>query len=193
MRHTMIMGAIVTLTATLVGAGIAFLSQWLFDRRQRTGRLGELLLEQSALLLALNDDFENRLWEERSLKLKDRVDTWDFTSSRLAKSKLEILSTDRELNNALSKLHLAGVCLGAYWRRGNCDEDILDGYLTAYRSARVEFLAASSAAVRGVLAMRSNQIAPEVSREDATDVARVLWQDQAARPSRRPRRRSRLG
>lgn len=175
LARTMNMDALLTLAATLVGAGIAFLSQWLFEKRRRDEQLGAQLLEQSALLLTLNDDFENRLWEERSLKLKKRVDEWDLVSSRIAKSKLEILSNDKQLNDALARLHLAGVVLGAYWRQGDCDKAILEEYVTEYRSARLEFLEASSIAIRKVAGVPTIVTPAEIHRQAAADVAKVLW------------------
>jgi hypothetical protein len=144
------MDAVITLMATLVGAGIVLFGQWILERRQRAARFGELLLEQSALLLALNDDFDNRLWEERVLGLAGRVDSWDLASSRLAKAKLEILKPDPRLERALIRLHSTGVSLGDYWRRHHADDRKLEKFLADHQAACHEFREASSAPVRKV-------------------------------------------
>jgi hypothetical protein len=145
------MDAIVTLMATLVGAGIAFFGQWVFQRQQRRERVGELLLRQCSRLVALNDDFENRLWEERILHLKGRVKKWDLTSSRLAVANLRILSGDPRLDNALNRLHGAGVKLGAHWRIQHADDEELAKLLIDFRTARGEFLSTSRVVVRKTL------------------------------------------
>jgi hypothetical protein len=144
------MDALVTLLATLAGAGIAFFSQWIFDRRQRTDRLGKLILKYGALLLAVNEDFENRLWEERVLGLKERVDNWDLASSRRARLNLEILSADPILKQALSRLHSTGVAVGSYWRINRSNDKKLEALLADHQVARKEFQAATSVAVRKV-------------------------------------------
>jgi hypothetical protein len=115
----------------------------------------EILLKQSALMLALKDDFENRLWEEREVGLRDRVSEWDLTSSRLAKAKLQILSGSKDLDAAVAKLHTTGVKLGRYWRQHSrsqlrqpgprqIDEAEPDRLLAAHRAARQTFLDAST-------------------------------------------------
>jgi hypothetical protein len=144
------MESVLAIIATIIGATIAFASQWTFDRRHRRQRFQELLLEQSAILLALNDDFENRLWEERALGLENRVSEWDLTSSRLAKAKLQIISGSKDLDAAVATLHATGVELGRYWRQRQRqrqrqqDDAELERLLDAHRQARQTFLDASA-------------------------------------------------
>ncbi len=103
------------------------------------------------MLLALNDDFENRLWEERELGLQERVSNWDLTSSRIAKAKLQILSGGSDLDAAVRQLHSAGVELGRYWRKGSPDDAEVDKLIEAHRSARRTVLDASATIGRKIL------------------------------------------
>lgn len=64
-RQTGVMATWVGLIGVLAGALIAFVSQYLVGRSERQERNEALLLEQCALLIALSEDYRNRVWEER--------------------------------------------------------------------------------------------------------------------------------
>jgi hypothetical protein len=86
-----------TLAAAVAGAAIAILGQYFSARRGDRARLGELLLEQCAELVARNEDFRNRLWEERTLGMAGRVDSWDLGGNRLVSARLRLLCADHDV------------------------------------------------------------------------------------------------
>ena len=82
--HICRMTAWLTLIAGVAGAVISLAGQQLGSWGANRTSAGELLLEQCAQLIALSEDFRTRAWEETVLGQRDRVDTWDIASHRLA-------------------------------------------------------------------------------------------------------------
>jgi hypothetical protein len=64
----------------LAGALLAFGGQYLRSRAERQERGETVLLEQFAVLVALSEDFRNRVWEERHEVASDVVAGWDLVS-----------------------------------------------------------------------------------------------------------------
>jgi hypothetical protein len=81
-------------------------------RSEARERSETLLLEQSAVIVALSEDYRNRVWEERAQVASDVVGAWDIGTYRLAEARLRILSRDPEILDALDRLHKS---LGAPW------------------------------------------------------------------------------
>jgi hypothetical protein len=142
------MGAWVTLLATIAGASIALAGQHVARRRDSRTRIGELLLEQCAQVVGLSDDFRVRVWEERELGLRGRVDTWDLSGYRHAAARLKILCDDAALLDALEEMTEAGKELGRYWRRGGADPAEIEARRDRDKLARQRFVAASAGLVR---------------------------------------------
>lgn len=138
------MNAWVTLLAAMVGAAIAVTGQWASRRGERISRRAELVLEQCAQLVALSDDFRNRLWEERVLGQTGRTPGWDLQSFSLAGARLRILCRDRVLLDALNELNTSGKALGAYWRQGRIEPGELDVRLQRDKDAAEAFVVASA-------------------------------------------------
>lgn len=142
------MDAWLALLAAVAGAAIALVGQYVVTAKQTRTRAGELILEQASALVALADDFRNRLWEERELGLTGRVEGWDLAAHRLAAARLRILCDDPALLAALDEFTAAGGRLGGYWRRGGVDPEELDRRWTRDRAAVDAFIEASRATVR---------------------------------------------
>jgi hypothetical protein len=117
------MEAWAVVVAAVAGAAIALFGQWTAKRGERRTRVGELLLEQCTLLIALNEDLRNRIWEERTLQQAGRVDGWDLGSARLAMARIGILCDDADVLAAVDEIGTAGKDLAAYWRRGDIDDE----------------------------------------------------------------------
>jgi hypothetical protein len=97
------------LIGVLAGASIALLGQYTFKRLERRHADVALLFEQCAQLVALSNDFRNRLWEERKLGRKNAVAEWNISDHRLAEARIRILCTDVRLISALDRLvHRSG-------------------------------------------------------------------------------------
>jgi hypothetical protein len=90
--------------------------------------------------VALSEDFRNLLWEERLLGHTGRVETWDLTGARLAEARLRIVSKDQRLLAALDEVTKSGGSLGAYWRRGQVEEDELQRRFDRNKDAIAAFL-----------------------------------------------------
>jgi len=60
------MAAWAGLVGVVAGALIAFAGQYVMRRGEKQERFDALLLEQFAVIIALSEDFRNRVWEERN-------------------------------------------------------------------------------------------------------------------------------
>lgn len=134
-----------TLIAAVAGAGVAIFGQYITRRGESNARLAELLLEQCSQVLALSEDFGNRLWEERNLGLRGRVDGWDLGRFRLAEARMRILCRDHHVLAALDELNSSGRALGGYWRRGDIDAGELEA---RYERAKLSAEAFATASAR---------------------------------------------
>jgi hypothetical protein len=134
----------VALIAAVAGAGIAIFGQYVTKQGESKARRAELLLEQCSQLVALSEDFRNRLWEERELGLPGRVDAWELGAFRLSAARLRILCCDQDVLEALDELNSSGKALGAYWRRGNSDAGELDARYERAKTAAEGFITASA-------------------------------------------------
>ena len=139
----------VGLVGVVAGALVAFGGQYLTRRAEMQERGEALLLEQFALLVALSEDYRNRVWEERTQVASDVVAAWDLGTYRLAEARLRVLSREPELLAALEVLHKKGTALGKAWRLAPKDEAGVEDAWVKHREAIERFVAASSQVMRG--------------------------------------------
>lgn len=149
----------VGLVGVLAGALIAFGSQYLVSKTERQERTTETLLEQCATIIALSEDFRDRIWQERQ-HLAVNVVKWDLGAYRLAEARLRVLHHEPEFLAALKELRDAVGELDRSWRQEPCDESIVDSAWAAHRDKINLFVAVSSEAfgsrsTRTTLAKRS--------------------------------------
>ena len=149
------MGAWVTLAATVVGAAIALAGQNAVRHGEARMRFTDLLLEQCVQLNALDEDFRNRIWEEKELGLSGRVELWDLRGHRIATARLRVLCRDEHLLHALDEVVRTGKQLGRYWRRGQEDSAETEELFELYTVACAEFLAAAAVMIEKHLPSRS--------------------------------------
>jgi hypothetical protein len=140
--------ALITLFAAVAGASIALAGQYLTKRGEVRTRTGEFILDHCASIVALSDDFRNRVWEEKELGLPGKVDAWDLTGYRHAAARLMILSDDTALLGALEDLTESGKRLAGYWRRGQADPAELERRRDEDKTVCARFVAASAKALR---------------------------------------------
>jgi hypothetical protein len=138
----------VTLIAAVSGGLIALSGQYLVHRDEDRKRRAAQILELCATMVALSEDFLNRLWEERNLGHTGRVDSWDLPASRLTEAKLRILVDDPQLLSALDEVQLSGKVLGASWRRGQIDDKEVEGRYREHRAAITHFFTVSRRLLR---------------------------------------------
>lgn len=142
------MSALITLIAAVAGAAIALAGQYLTRRGEARTRTGEFILDQCASIVALSDDFRNRVWEEKELGLTGKVDAWDLGGYRHAAARLMILSDDRALLDALQDLTESGKHLAGYWRRGQADPVELERRREQDKEVCARFVGASAKTLR---------------------------------------------
>jgi hypothetical protein len=131
-----------------VGAIIALLGQYIFNRSERDARDAALLLDQCAQLIALSEDYRNRVWEERNLLASDVVAQWNIGEFRLAEARLKILCKDKTAVAAIDRLHSTGQELGKAWRLEGSEGEALDAAWRDYREAINNFTQISGDLVR---------------------------------------------
>lgn len=144
------MAAWIGLVGVVAGALIAFGGQYLARRTERQERNDALLLEQFALVIALSEDYRNRVWEEHNQVASNVVGKWDIGTYRLAEARLRVLSQEPKVVAALEALQEAGSALGRAWRLGpgRSDEAAVDSAWVAHRAALDRFVAVSSRVIR---------------------------------------------
>jgi hypothetical protein len=154
------------LAGVVAGALIAFVGQYLLRRTESQERNDTFLLEQLALIIALSEDYRNRVWEERKKVTSDVVNAWDLPAYRLAEARLRVLCRDQALKNALQALHDAGTALGHAWRLTPNDEEAVQRAWEAHRKAIECFVNASSqvSSRRTVLSRRRAPLDVDVAR-----------------------------
>jgi hypothetical protein len=127
---------------------VAFGGQYLMRRTERQERYDALLLEQFALIIALSEDFQGRVWEERHQVASDVVGKRDFLTLRLAQARLRVLSQDPKVMVALRELYDAGADLDKAWRLATDDKVAVDTAYRAHHDAIEHFVAVSSQVIR---------------------------------------------
>jgi hypothetical protein len=91
---------VIGLVGAVAGVLIAFGGQYPMRRAERQERCDALLLEQFAQVIALSEDYRNRVREERKQVASDVVDQWIFAAYRLAEARLRVSSQDPLVNPA---------------------------------------------------------------------------------------------
>ena len=163
------MYAWIGLVGVVAGALIAIGGQFLNHRSQVRAQNADRLLEQLALVVALSEDFRNRVREERNNVADQVVRAWDLGAYRLAEARLKILCREPRLLSAVEVLHDAGTDLGRAWRLLPQDSDRVQNAWVAHRSALDTFAAAAADQVRGRRMQRGQargRASPTSSRGD---------------------------
>ena len=106
----------VALLGAVAGATIAIVGRYVARRSEVRERAVMLLLEQCAEVVALAEDYRNRVWEERNSLSNDAVATRNISAYQLAEARLRILCRAPSLVSALDALRKAGITLGRTWR-----------------------------------------------------------------------------
>jgi hypothetical protein len=138
------MGAWIGLVGVVAGTLVAFIGQYIVRNSDSRERREAHLLEQLAILLALSEDYRNRVWEERNKVATGVVAAWDLSAYRHAEAQVRILSRDSNVLSALMSLKKTGAELGRSWRLAPEDESRTEAAWKAHRTAVDQFIAASS-------------------------------------------------
>jgi hypothetical protein len=142
----------------LAGGAIALLGQYGFRLADRRDELTALFLEQCAQLVALSEDYRNRVWEERRLGLQGPVSEWRLGDYRLAEARVKILCLDARLLETLEQLRETGVTLGKAWRHAQGDDQEVEMAWRRHREALDQFVEASSAVIERVRIKRGRRV-----------------------------------
>ena len=158
------MTAVIGLVGVVAGALIALGGQYLLRRSESQERNDTLLLEQFALIIALSEDYRNRVWEERNQVANGVVNAWDLGAYRLAEARLRVLTQGSAVVNALEALHEAGTQLGKAWRLASHDMAAVDTAWKAHRHAIEQFATVSSQVLRRQTALGLRRAPPDADR-----------------------------
>ena len=142
------MEAWVALIGAVAGATIAIAGQYVVRRSEARERASTLLLEQCAQLVALSEDYRNRVWEERHNLSNEAVAAWDLSAYRLAEARLRLLCRTPSVLSALDNLRRSGIALGSAWRLSNTESPDVEQAWKVHRDALNDFIEASSKIVR---------------------------------------------
>jgi len=142
------MGAWIGLVGVVAGALVALVSQYIIRNSEARERRDALLLKQLAMVIALSEDYRDRIWRERNMIATGVVASWDIGSYRLAEAKLKILCQDSNLLATLVALNRRGGELGTSWSLSPEDESRTEAAWKAHKAALEQFIAAGSTMVR---------------------------------------------
>jgi hypothetical protein len=142
------MGAWIGLVGVVAGALVALVSQYLIRNSETRERRDTLLLEQLAMIIALSEDYRDRVWQERNNVATGVATAWDMRSYRLAEAKLKILCKDSNVLATLITLNRSGIELGSSWSLSPEDEARTEAAWKAHKTALEQFIAASSTMFR---------------------------------------------
>ena len=138
------MAAWIGLIGTLIGAGATLLSQYLVKRPEKHDDRMMLMVARSAQLVALANDYRNRIWEERSLGVADRVSPWNLQDYRLAEAHISIVCRAPSVRLSLRELNEAGKELGRVWRTDASKEPEVEAAGRRHREALGSFIESSA-------------------------------------------------
>ena len=138
------MGAWIGLVGVVAGALVALVSQYIIRNSEARERRDALLLKQLAMVIALSEDYRDRIWRERNMIATGVVASWDIGSYRLAEAKLKILCQDSNLLATLVALNRRGGELGTSWSLSPEDESRTEAAWKAHKAALEQFIAAGS-------------------------------------------------
>lgn len=102
-----------------------------------------MLADASSVVVALAEDYKNRVWEQRNGLSNDSVAGWNFRESSLAQARIQILTGDEGLLSAERTLSRAGTALGRAVRLDTGDVEELELAWQAYKAALENFVAES--------------------------------------------------
>jgi hypothetical protein len=142
------MDAWIGLIGALAGAGIALVGQYSVRRAEAQERAASTLLEQCATLVALSEDFRNRVWEERRLNVSGSVSNWGIGEQRLVEARLRIACPDAHLLDAVLDLRATGQELGKVWRMQDRNDEVVEAAWRAHRESLNTFIRVSGVVVR---------------------------------------------
>lgn len=127
------------LVGVVIGGLIGFVTQRLSESAHRTHASRERLEDAVTDVIALAEDYRNRVWEQRHGLSSDSVASWDLQRSRLARARLLLLAKDQQLLAAEGRLQHSGTELGASVRLHPDDAGVQVAW-QAHREALDQFV-----------------------------------------------------
>jgi hypothetical protein len=133
----------VGLVGAIAGAALAMLGQWITNRSAANAQFAALIIAQCTQLIALSEDYRNRIWEERNGLSADTVGSWDLPAYRLAQAHLQVLCADADIQGCVDDLKRTGTDLGKAWRLSRAEGDVVEAAWQAHRHALDGFIGES--------------------------------------------------
>lgn len=132
------MESLLGLVGAIAGAGIVLIGQLISRQTERKHHARDLLLENCAQALALEEEFRGRVWNERHTERTGLVASWDEAAFRSAEARVRLLTRSVPLLEALDGVRVAGQELGAAWALRS-EDDLLNARWAAHRDALDHF------------------------------------------------------
>jgi hypothetical protein len=134
--------------AAVAGAAIALLGQWVAKRGEQ--RRGLPNFSSSSALYWSRSTRTSVTASGKSERYNRPGGSTVGTSgaARLASARMRILCDDADVLAALDEIGIAGKELGAYWRRGDIDEEEFERRYEREKTATARFLDAAAGVIR---------------------------------------------
>src|SRR5689334_18216730 len=92
------------LGGALIGGLLTITGQYVLVRINRAHERSKALVSCAAQLVALSEEYRDRLWEERRIGASDRLSEWRLSDYRKAEASLKILDDSERLRSTLQAL-----------------------------------------------------------------------------------------
>ena len=135
MPHDVRVDAWIGLLGAALGAVIVVGGQQLAGRAETSRARRAELLSSVTTLLALSEDFRNRVWEERHGLSDTAVAQWDLGAYRLAEAQVMVLLDSGEDRAVAEELRRRGADLGRHWRTQRADGPELEAAWVAHKAS----------------------------------------------------------
>jgi hypothetical protein len=132
----------------VIGATVALFGQFMSRAIEYRRESSRLFIEYCATLISLEEDFRNRVWEERNLALRDSVSKWDLVAYRMVEAQIRLTARDALLLRSLADLREAGQQLGKVWRLNSRESDELAEAWKRHKSALDSFIGIAKRSVK---------------------------------------------
>ncbi|WP_433761567.1 hypothetical protein [Nocardia sp. CA-135398] len=152
--ETEVMQGWFALVGVATGGLVAIVGQYVIRLEDRRNALVDLILEQCAQVIAVEEDIRNRVWEGRTLGLRGPVSEWPLAQYLLAEARLKVACRDDELHEALRRMQAAGAALGKAWRQDQRDDSDIEAVWQQHRGALDHLIHVSGAAVERAQGVR---------------------------------------
>jgi len=134
--------------AAVAGAAIALLGQWVAKRGEQRRGLPNFSSSSAPYWSRSTRTSVTASGKSERYNRPGGSTVGTSGAARLASARMRILCDDADVLAALDEIGIAGKELGAYWRRGDIDEEEFERRYEREKSATARFLDAAAGVIR---------------------------------------------